>query len=153
MAKDDYRTAIIHTTKKRLLDALEEVLEPGGDVLKKVRGDSNHGPLLGKLFILQEMSSYADRELKKAWKELAAEQLIPADDDLRKDKSKRMVLESKQFSLMVSVGEPRKTLDQAWLATEASTKFDVDLAEVSKLIEKCKKEGTPPLSKEVLEAA
>jgi hypothetical protein len=135
--------------KTQLLAQLKEVISSTG-ALRAKRGD-NFGPVLRKLYLLQEMSDYAEDELKAAWAEATKEGVLPPDDDLREEKGERIVTESEQFSLIVSVDKPRKTFSRDKFVEAIAKKFKIDRAKLDALIATATTDGKAPLSKRILE--
>lgn len=138
--------------KARLTAVLEELTKPtSGEVLKIKRGD-NFGPILGKLYVLQEMASWAKSELESAWASAATEGVLPPDDDLRAEQGERIVTESEQFSVIVSVAKPRATFSRDKYITAVAKKYKIDRFRLEGMVASATTDSKPPLSKKVLEA-
>jgi DNA-directed RNA polymerase subunit H (RpoH/RPB5) len=133
--------------------ALIEHLKSLDEFVKCPDRKSNSGALLGEIFTWQEVESYADAELRKAWKNAVMEGLIPNDDTLREkyDLDEHIVTESNAFSCLVTLGTPRKTLDAEALVDKLVKTFKLDRGKVVKVVESSKKEGKASLSKRIRE--
>ena len=141
MAKEVYKIAL-----SAQMDGLEKMVK---------RPDSKHnvGRYLGEIFTWQTISKIADAKLKAAWKAAEDDDLIPADDDMREkyDEDEHIVTESDHFSMIVTVGKPRATLDQEKFIGEVARKYKLDQDRLGQLAKTCVKESKAPLTKRIRE--
>ena len=118
------------------------------------RPDSRHnvGSYLGEIFTWQEVKDYSESALKEAWRKAREDGVVPSDEDLRAlGTGEHIVVESNSFSCLATINKPRKNLDVEALVDALVKKFKLDRGVVVGMVEKCKKDGTPPLSKRVRE--
>lgn len=135
--------------KQRLVAALDKL--PRNGVLLSKPGD-NAGSILGKIFIWQETKRYADAQLKGAWQAAVAADLIPGDDALREgEKIEKTFGESKYFTIVAEVSEPRKTFDRDTFIATVAKKYRIDPGKLNAIAVECTKETKAPLAKKVLE--
>lgn len=136
--------------KETLLAALDKMAAPGD--LFKVRRDDNHGAVLGKIFIYQEMKKHAEKQLKKAWAEAQEEGLIPPDDELRTSTGETIVLESRQFTCMTKVAAARENFSKEEFMEAVSKRFKIDMTKLKALAQGATHDGAAPLEKRIVEA-
>jgi hypothetical protein len=138
------------TVKDRLF---ERLLELPGKVLKARNGD-NLGPVLGEIFVWQEVARYAKGALDSAWKAAVDGDIIDNDEVLRAEGpgEERILSESNSFSIIAKVDKPRKTFSRDKFIAEVARKFKLDRARLDALAETCMSESAAPLHKRVLEA-
>lgn len=136
-------------TKDRLMEALTAL--PG---LVRHRNGDNRGPMLGKLFIWQETKKFAEEQLKAAWLEAAAEDLLEPDDVLREGTpgEEHIVVESNQFSVVVKVDKPRQTFSRDKFIATVARRFKLDPAQLDTIAKTCMVDSAAPLHKSILEA-
>lgn len=137
--------------KTLLQETLMPLTEAGGGVLKIKRGD-NVGPFLGRIYVLQEMSKFAEEQLKIAWKDAEAENILPDDLELRETEGERIVMESDQFSCVVNVAKPRANFNKDKFIDAVVVKFKIPKGKLEALAATSTKDSAAPLSKKVLEA-
>src|ERR1019366_2155702 len=97
--------------KTLLQETLQPLAETGGGILKFKRGD-NIGPILGKIYVYQEMEKYAKEQLKTAWKAAVTEDVLSDDSTLRDTAGERIATESDQFSCIVNVEKSRSNFNR-----------------------------------------
>ena len=137
--------------KTLLQDTLKPLAEVGGGVLKFKRGD-NIGPILGRIYVFQEMEKYAKDQLKIAWKDAVTEDIISGDDVLRDTAGERIATESNQFSCIVNVEKSRANFNKEKFIETVATKFKIPKGKLEALAETSTKDSAAPLSKKILEA-
>ena len=99
------------------------------------------------------VKNLGETNLKAAWKAAqTTEGVIPSDDALRElGEGTHVVLEQGRFSATAKVTAPRKTPDMEALGLYLSRNHGISIADYNAAVEACKKEGTAPLEKRVLE--
>jgi hypothetical protein len=116
---------------------------------------SNIGRKLYEIYLWQEISKRAKSELDNSWKTAQSPggQIDKSDEVLRKlDRGEHIVCESNHFSVLVKIDTPRKTFDLEEFITIVSKKYKVPADKLTAMAEACKKDGTAPLTKRVIEA-
>lgn len=132
------------TVAKQVEEVLTEIAPPRG---------ANYKALF-EIAKWQAVCKLGESMLKSAWKTAqTADGVIPADDVLRaRGEGTHIVLEQGRFSATAKVNAPRKNLDVEALGIYLSAHHGVSVADFTHAVEECKKAGTAPLEKRVLEA-
>jgi hypothetical protein len=135
-------------TTKTVANKVEESLE----AIQPPRG-ANYKALF-EIAKWQAVCKLGESKLKVAWKTAQSEEgIIDSDDDLRAlGEGTHIVLEQGRFSATAKVNAPRKTLDADALIEHMRRVHGVSAVDMARAFEACKKEGTAPLEKRVLEA-
>lgn len=137
MLKDDIRNK---------LDAMREKLAPATN-----RGN-NKDPALYTMFFWQEVSAYADAELKKAAKALTDDDLVPGDAQLRAhEEGEHTILSGAKFAFCIKVSAPRETFDKDDFLVTAPRHFRIAADKLKAFVDLCVKKSAAPLSKRVME--
>lgn len=138
--------------KSNIIKALDRIESLNGTA--NPDASSNSGSFLGPVFLWETIHNIAQDKMKKAWTNLAENNLIPADDTLRdKVKGDEVIISSPSFALQVKVTQPRESFDQTLFIDKAAKKFSIDKHKLMELAAQCKKSSRAPLSKKVVEIA
>ena len=132
---------------------IEELLAQGHSDGLGQTDASNIGQTLYDIFFFQEVIEYAEIQLRKYWAAAQGEHRpIDTDDELRKlGKGEHIVAESDKFSCVVTVNNPRLSLDKDAFIASISRKFKLKRDVLDKLADASKKRSRAPVQKRVLE--
>lgn len=137
------------TLKDKLIAYVNAIGSPKSGV-RNPDEKSNTGGALFRAFVWQEISSHAEKEIKKAWSEVL--EITGHDEDsLRKEpQGESILLEGSIFSAIVKVTAPRKTFSKEAFIAAIAKQHKIPAAKLEALAAKCVVEGKPPVSKRVL---
>ena len=136
----------------RLEHHIAAMKDPKTGVVRCKRGD-NLDPYFGRIWLAQELKSWAESELKAAWSAAQDDGLIEPDDELRaKGRGTHLVSDSASFSCTAKIDSPRGGFDKEQFILAVAKQYRIPLEELNAMAEGCKKDGTPPLTKRILEA-
>jgi len=139
------------TIKQAIIDLLNTNLNTSSKIIKRFK-DDDLGPYFGTIFYWQEIKKFSEAAHEAAWKIAQKAKVAPEDDDLRDlGNGEHIISDSKLFSFIVKVDNPRKTFDQEAFIEQISRKYKLNVAELSKIAATCMKDSKPPLSKRILE--
>lgn len=115
----------------------------------------NTGNLFFDLLVWQTLCKLSADKLKEAWAVLQQENgLVPNDDDMRaRGQGEHIIAETKKFSIVATVTKGRANFDAKSFALAAAEKWNCKPEDVLLLMLAHKPEGSPTLSKRVLEAS
>lgn len=128
------------------------------EALAKLRNPdrgSNTGKFLFDIFVWQEVSSLADKRLRDAWKAAQVESSVVEPDDVLREKGPgdHITEETDHFSLYVKISEGRKAINRDLFIEKVAKRYKLKVADLEKIAETCRVEGTRACTKRVLEAA
>lgn len=113
------------------------------------KGESER--MLHDVFVWQELSSLAEKNLKAAWAALqSGAGFVEDDDTLREKPGATIAVESKTYSCLIKVDNPRETFDKDEFVSLVAAKFKLNPARVLPLADLAKKQGAAPLSKKIV---
>lgn len=114
------------------------------------REHSNIAPALAEIYFWQEAQNHAEEMEKLAWKKAA--DLLGTDADMRDlGEGEHIIGKSKGMCAIAKINKPRRTLDVDMLLRNIAKRFKLDIAKLRAEEDRARVEGTPPLSKKVLE--
>ena len=107
---------------------------------------------LYQIFAWQTLTKFANELQKQSWA-LVQPGKVPEDDAMRSlGRGEHIIAEAGAYSVVATVNAPRAMFDPDAFILAVSKKYKIDFAELRSLYENTKVDGTPPLSKRVLEA-
>lgn len=107
--------------------------------------------MLHDVFVWQEICSMAEKNLKAAWAAAQSGSGVVEDDDtLRKSAGAAIAAESKTYSCVVKVDNPRESFDKDEFVSLVAAKYKLNPARVLQLAELAKKPTAAPLSKKIV---
>lgn len=148
MAKSD-RTA--REPKKSALEKLHDYIRTTVAAFPAVeRG--NKGRMLHEIWVWQEVCALAGAAEKQAWQaaQLGEDSLIPPDAELRLESGETIVADSAGYSCVVRVDKPRSAFDRDTFIALVCREYKIPAAEMLRLVERAKAEGTAPLTKRIV---
>lgn len=136
--------------KDQLHNYVDVIGEANAGITNPDRKD-NVGALLFNAYIAQELCSYSEQKLKKAWLDLQDSGLVPSDDKLRDTEGQILLEESNHFSAIVEVSAPSSRFDKETFIAEVARKFKLPTKKLEALAETCVKASKASLKKRILE--
>jgi len=139
------------TIKQSIISLLTTNLNSSSKIIKRYKED-DLGPYFGTIYYWQEIKKFSEAAHEAAWKTARAAKVIKEDDDLRDlGSGEHIIADSKLFSFIVKVDAPRKNFNRERFISVVAKRYKLNEAELAKIAADCFDDGTPPLSKRILE--
>lgn len=139
------------TIKQRINQRLLAMVKPEAKIITKFK-DDDRGVFFATIFLWQEVKKYSESALEAAWKTAVAAKVVSEDEDLRDlGQGEHIISDSRLFSFIAKVDNPRQSFDQEAFIRRVATKYKLDPDALAKIAVECVKDSKPPLSKRILE--